>query len=216
MFFEKEKEEKEAFSEEREVIDLPSPSQEGEISLEETLDQRRSVRSFKNEGIPKEKISQLLFAAQGITEEEEVKRSAPSAGALYPLEVYVVVREDMELESGVYRFLPEGHTLSRITRGDVNGELASAALGQEFIAQAPVNIVIMGVYERTASRYGDRAERYVHMEAGHASQNIYLQCESLNLGTVAVGAFDDEEVSKILNLEEGEEPLYIMPVGYSN
>jgi len=192
---------------------LPKPKRESDVSLEETLHSRRSIRDFRDRAISLEEVSQLLWAGQGVTEENG-KRATPSAGATYPLEVYIVANNVEGVEEGVYLFHPEKHNLSKILEGDVSEKLASAALGQDFIAQAPVNIVITGVYERTVSRYGERGERYVHMEAGHASQNIYLQCESLNLGTVTVGAFGNEEVIEVLKLNEEEEPLYIMPVGY--
>jgi SagB-type dehydrogenase family enzyme len=159
-----------------------------------------------------EDISQLLWAAQGITSDWG-GRTAPSAGALYPLEVYLVVGDVDGLETGVYKYQPQEHALVRVGDGDVRSELASAALGQSCVARGAVDIIIAAVYERTTGKYGDRGVRYVHMEAGHAAQNICLEAVVLDLGTVTVGAFSDEGVKGILDMPESEAPLYIMPVG---
>ncbi len=173
---------------------------------------RRSVREYVSLPLSLEDISQLLWAAQGITSDWG-GRTAPSAGALYPLEVYLVVGDVDGLESGVYKYQPQEHALIRVGDSDVRSELASAALEQSFIAQGAVDIVIAAVYERTTRKYGDRGVRYVHMEAGHAAQNIYLEAVALDLGTVTVGAFSDERVKDVLGMPESEVPLYIMPVG---
>ncbi len=193
-------------------IDLPKPNIDGGISVEKALAERRSIRDFKDEELSLEKISQLLWAAQGVTSPNG-KRTAPSAGATYPLETYLVVRKVDSLEPGIYRFIPNEHSLIKIFEGAKNAELSSAALGQGFIESAPINIVLAADYKRTTENYGQRGEMYVHMEAGHAAQNLYLQSESLDLGMVVVGAFDDEDVKKVLLLPENEEPLYIIPIG---
>lgn len=194
---------------------LPEPRKESNTSIEEALLKRRSIREYKDEALSLEEISQILWSAQGITAPERGGRTAPSAGALYPLEIYLVVRKAENLGPGVYHYLPEGHKIKQVLEKDMSGELAIAGLNQMFIKEAPINIVVSAVFSRTTSKYGERGNQYVYMEAGHASQNIYLEVESLGLGTVAVGAFSDEEVKRILNLQE-EIPLYIMPIGRIN
>jgi SagB-type dehydrogenase family enzyme len=193
-------------------IKLPEPDYRGEISVEEAILERRSSRNYKDESLTLKEVSQLLWAAQGITGKDGFKRAAPSAGATYPLEVFLIAGEVKDLPAGIYRYKTQEHWLLRIVEEDARKKLAEAALGQNFIEDAPLSIVFTAVYERTTSRYGERGIRYVHMEGGHTAQNIYLECESLGLGTVVVGAFRDEEVKAILNLEQ-EVPLYIMPVG---
>ena len=194
------------------TIKLPEPRYESEISVEEALLARRSVRNYKYEPLTLKEVSQLLWAAQGITDEKG-SRSAPSAGALYPLEVYVIVGNVNSLLSGVYKYKSQGHELAKVAEGDKRIELYNAALDQSAVKNAAVVIVFSAVYERTAEKYGERGERYVHLETGHAAQNVYLQAISLGLGTVVIGAFDDKEVKKIVNMQDDEQPLYIMPVG---
>jgi SagB-type dehydrogenase family enzyme len=194
------------------VLNLPEPEYESETSIEEALRGRRSVRTFTGESLAIEELGQLLWASQGITDPEGY-RTAPSAGALYPLEVYAVVRRVDGVQAGVYRYVPEGHALHRTIEGDITQELHTAALSQAPVGDAAANIVICAIPERTTRKYGDRGIHYVRMEAGHAAQNIYLQAVALDLGTVSIGAFEDAEVGRILNLSQGEIPLYIMPVG---
>ena len=202
-------------------IYLPSPSQKGDVSLEETIAKRRSIRHFTSEAISQLQLSQILWAAQGITDTRLKYRSAPSAGATYPLEIFVVCgRNGIEdMADGIYHYHIDSHSLALRYSGDVRLELAKAALDQEYIYEAPVDIIICAVYSRTLVDYGDRGERYVHIEVGHAGQNIYLQATALGLATVAIGAFDDERVGKVLGLDKEYkplsimEPLYIMPVG---
>ncbi|MCK4368469.1 MAG: SagB/ThcOx family dehydrogenase [Dehalococcoidales bacterium] len=202
-------------------IQLPPPAQKGSLSLEEAIAGRRSARDFAPESISQSQLSQILWAAQGISNIRGRYRTVPSAGATYPLEVFVVCgRNGVEgIAEGIYRYQLDSHSLVLRRSGDVRLELAKAALDQESIYEAPVNIVICAVYSRTLLRYGERGERYVHMEVGHAGQNIYLQATALGLATVAIGAFDDEGVGKVLGLDEEYkplslvEPLYIMPVG---
>ncbi len=194
-------------------IKLPDPVTRGKVSLEETLSKRKSVRTYTKDPLSKKEISQLLWAAQGITHEGE-KRTAPSAGATYPLEIYVVVNRVEGLKPGIYHYLPSDHTLELKKSGKFGKELAHAALDQEMIEKAAADIVITALYQRTTSRYGDRGRRYVHMEVGHVGQNIYLQAEALGLGTVAVGAFYDERVKRLMGIDE--EVLYIMPIGKKN
>lgn len=195
------------------MISLPEPQFQGKISVEEALSKRRSIRSYKEEALNLKEVSQILWSAQGITEPSFGGRTAPSAGALYPLEIYLIVKNVKELPAGVFKYKPENHSLIKIFEGEISKQLAKAALGQSFIAEAPAVLVISGVFERTTKKYGEKGIQYVFMEAGHAAQNIYLQAESLTLGTVTVGAFVDEEVKKLLRIPEEENPLYIMPVG---
>ncbi|MGB2728809.1 MAG: SagB/ThcOx family dehydrogenase [Halobacteriota archaeon] len=196
-----------------ERIKLPEPSYTSNVSVEEALSKRRSIRAYSGESLTVEEVSQLLWAAQGITSPGG-GRTAPSAGALYPLELYLVVGDVEGIDKGVYRYIPgEEHDLEKVKEGDVRAELADAALGQECVNDAAIDIVFTAVYERTTWKYGERGIRYVHIEAGHAAQNVYLQAVSLDLGTVVIGAFIDSEVKKIVNAGEQEEPLYIMPVG---
>jgi len=191
---------------------LPAPQRDGKVSLERCLATRRSVRAYRDDALKLAELSQLLWAAQGITGGERL-RTAPSAGALYPLEVYVLAGSVEGLAAGIYKYRPERHELVRVAQEDRRRALAEAALGQQFIAQAPAAFVIAGVYERTARRYGDRAPRYVHIEVGHAGQNICLQAVALGLGSVTVGAFRDPEVKRVVGLADDESPLYIIPVG---
>lgn len=186
--------------------DLPEPRSRGEQSLEATLATRRSVRDFAGEPLTDAEISQLLWAAQGITDSTGL-RTAPSAGALYPLELYLATA------SGLYRYASSMHQLSRRSERDLRSALQAAALGQEAVGDAPAVFVITAVSARTRDKYGARAQRYVHMEAGHAAQNLLLQATALDLGGVPVGAFDDKRLSEVLELAVNEDPLYLIPVG---
>jgi SagB-type dehydrogenase family enzyme len=182
------------------------------MSVEEALMKRRSVRVFKEGPVMLAELSQLIWAAQGVTDPRG-PRTAPSAGALYPLELYVVAGNVNGLPQGLYKYGPGRHELLSVAKGDRRNDLCNAALGQSSIRRAALVLVLSGVYERTTAKYGERGIRYVHMEAGHAAQNVYLQAVPLGLGTVVIGAFHDEEVKKVLKLDDKERPLYIMPVG---
>ncbi len=208
-------------------IQLPSPHTQGGMPVEQALDRRRSVREYKPRSLSPAQVAQLLWAAQGVTEKRPAPswwpgdrewggglRAAPSAGALYPLELYVAVGDVKDIPPGCYRYRPRNHTLTGVLTGDIRPDLAGAALGQEPIAGAPVVLILTAVAQRTARKYGDRAVRYVHMEIGHAGQNIYMQAESLGLATVMMGAFRDTAVRNVLELSEEEDPFAIMPVGY--
>jgi SagB-type dehydrogenase family enzyme len=185
------------------------------MSLEEAIGERRSVRSFADDAVALEQVSQICWAAAGATIDglSGPTRAAPSAGGLYPCEIYVVAGRVVGLEPGVYHYRWRDHALERIRSGDQRLQLASAALGQSFVARAPACIVITAIYGRTTGKYGERgALRYVAMDAGHAAQNVALQAVALGLGTTTVGAFDDHEVARVLEVR-GEVPLYIMPMG---
>ncbi len=194
------------------MIKLPKPAYDGKISVEAALKARKSIRSYSAEPLLLDDVSQLLWAVQGISRKNRM-RTAPSAGALYPLEVYLVAGHVQGLQAGIYRYLPHGHELELVESGDRRRELAISALHQNCIEKGAIDLVLAGVYERTSVKYGSRAKRYVHMEIGHAAQNIYLQAVGLDLGTVVVGAFDDEKVQRTLSMEKNELPLCIMPVG---
>ena len=198
-------------------IHLPSPSQKGSISLEEAITRRRSIRDFTPEPISQSQLSQILWAAQGITDTSLKSRAVPSAGATYPLEIFIVCGRNgiEEISDGIYHYGIAHHSLTLHHEGDVRLALARAALDEEMIYQAPVDIVICALYERTTLHYGRRGERYVHIEVGHAGQNIYLQATALGLATVAIGAFYDEQVREVLRLDKQYKPLYIMPLGRS-
>lgn len=194
------------------TLSLPEPDTRGTVSVERALQDRNSVREFATGALPLADLSQVLWSAQGITHGDR-GRTAPSAGALYPLEVVTVVGDVESVQPGVYRYRPRDHAMERMREGDLRGQVARAALRQSWMAQAPVILVLSGVYERTTGKYGERGIRYVHMEVGHAGQNIYLQAEARGLGTTMVGAFQDEMVREVLGLEDRERPLGIMPVG---
>lgn len=181
-------------------------------SLEELLLQRRSVRRYADAPLTQDEVFKLLWAAQGITRAGG-GRTAPSAGALYPLEIYVVAGNVEDLAPGVYKYEPVGDELVHVKDGDVRASLAAAALGQGCVREAAIDIVIGAVYERTTAKYGSRGDRYVHIEVGHAAQNICLQAPALGLGLVTVGAFQDDLVKMIIGMEADETPLYIIPVG---
>ncbi len=195
-----------------EKIPLPPPKYDSRISIEQSLLRRRSVREYKDQPLTLLHISQLLWAAQGTTDPAGY-RTAPSAGALYPLELYVLVGNVSGLEVGIYRYSHKEHTLRRTGLGDKRLELRDAALGQPPVARAMAVVILCAIYERTTVKYGTRGKTYVHMEAGHAAQNVYLQAVSLGLGTVVIGAFQDDRVKKVLGLSAHEEPLYLMPIG---
>jgi SagB-type dehydrogenase family enzyme len=189
------------------VTPLPVPRLEGPLSLEEALRGRRSVRAFTDTALTLDEIGQLLWAAQGITDPRGY-RTAPSAGALYPLEVYAVTPE------GVFHYEPVNHALVSLSGEDVRGSLAAAALGQQPILDSPLILTITAVFERTEVKYGsERGPRYVYLEAGHAAQNVLLEAVALGLGAVPIGAFDDAEVMQVLGLPPDHLPLYLIPVG---
>ena len=200
---------------------LPAPQLDGEMSVEAALASRRSRRNFRDEALTKQQLSQLLWAAYGVSLPRPDQpqwsgglRTTPSAGATYPLEIYAVVGLVDGITPGVYRYLPAEHKLVRVVEGDVRAELSDAAVGQRMVREAPVSIFYSAVFERTTERYGERGVMYVHMEIGHSAQNVYLQAEAMGLGTCAIGAMMEGQVRELLNLPDDEVPLYLMPVGY--
>lgn len=193
-------------------IKLPNPVFSSQTTIEEALKKRRSIRIYRSQSITLQEMSQLLWAAQGITSNNGF-RTAPSAGALYPLEIYVVNGNIANLSPGVYHYVPTEHLLEKLKEGDVRIQLATAALEQSAVKSGAADIVITALFSRTTQKYGDRGKRYVLMEAGHVAQNICLQSVSLNLGTVTIGAFNDAQVKNILTIINDEIPLYILPIG---
>jgi SagB-type dehydrogenase family enzyme len=190
------------------ILELPAPERKGRMSLEEALAARRSVREFTRQTLTDRELSQLLWAAQGITRADGL-RTAPSAGALYPLEVWVATA------SGFYHYEAHKHRLSRHLERDLRPDICRSALQQEAILQAPAVFVIAAVYQRTARKYGEqRTPRYVHMEVGHSAQNLLLEAVALGLGGVVIGAFYDKEVEEVLSLPDDQKPLYLIPVGH--
>lgn len=191
---------------------LPTPVHDSETSVEKALLERRSLREYGREPLTLAEISQLLWAAQGITHPAGL-RTAPSAGALYPLEIYLLTGNVTNLRAGIYHYKPENHALSLIAEGDQRPALRQAALDQSAVQDAAAVIVIAAIYERTTVKYGERGVSYVHMEVGSVAQNVYLQATSLDLGTVFIGAFHEDEVKRVLHLAADEQPLCLMPVG---
>lgn len=205
------------------TIDLPKPNFDSGVSIEEALKNRRSIRTYLDKSLKLKHISQILWAAYGITQPRESGpdflrgglRTAPSAGALYPLEIYLVCGNVESLEPGIYKYNSREHKLEMLEKGDKRNELARAAYGQSHVKNAAADIFYSAIYARTTKKYGERGrKRYVCMDLGHSAENVYLQSYSLNIGTCAVGAFSDEKVEKVMSLPENETPLYIMPLGY--
>ncbi len=194
------------------AIELPAPRTTGELSLEAAIHARRSIREYRDEPLSLIEVGQLLWAAQGITHPAGL-RTAPSAGALYPLEIYLLAGNVTDLPAGIYYYRPQDHTLTLIQSGDHREALYQAALSQSAVRQAAAVLVITAIFERTTGKYGERGQQYVHIEVGCAAQNVYLQATALNLGTVFIGAFYDNQVKRLLFLSESRVPLGIMPFG---
>ena len=203
------------------VVKLPDPTLDGKVSVERTMAERRSVRQFTGDPLKLADVSQLLWAAYGVTQpvpNEPILhgglKTAPSAGALYPLELYFVAGNVTDLAPGVYWYRPETHDLVLVDKGDRRRTLFDAAAGQSWVRDAPASIVYSAVFSRNTGKYGDRGrERYVCADLGHSAENVYLQCGALGLGTCAIGAFLDDDVRLVVRMTKPEEPLYIMPVG---
>jgi len=191
----------------KKIIQLGEPKETGLMSLEQAIVSRRSRREFLPEPLTLEQIGQLAWAAQGSGAGGRY-RNSPSAGATYPLELFIVTAD------GMFHYLPDGHSLERLADKDLRAELCSAAWGQEFIRAAPLTIVFAAEFNRTTEHYGKRGVRYVYMEAGHTAQNVHLQAEAMGLGSVAVGAFDDASVAKVLFLPNDLDPIYMVTIGY--
>ncbi|MFO8062295.1 MAG: SagB/ThcOx family dehydrogenase [bacterium] len=203
------------------TVKLPQPETGEGISLSEALLNRQSVRNYLEKSMTLKEVSQLLWAGYGINRKNtripQLRggfRTAPSAGALYPLELYLVVFNVDGLEEGLYHYNPADHSLELLKGGNLKNKLFEAALSQNAVKRSAACIVYSAVYSRTTGKYSDRGEeRYVPMDLGHSGQNVYLQAVALNIGTVAIGAFDDVKLAEVINLSDSETPLYIMPLG---
>ena len=198
-----------------EVVKLPPPAFKGAMSVEEALKARRTVREFAARGLDLKQVSQLLWGADGLSDPRG-HRTAASAGATYPLEIYLVVGERgvADLPAGVYRYLVKEHALEPGVKGDLRQAVARAALHQTWITHAPVMVVIAAEYGRCTARYGERGIMYTHMESGHVGTNVFLQAEALGLGAGIVGAFEDKGLGQTLQLPKDLVPLLVMPVGF--
>ena len=190
------------------TVKLPEPKFSGKMSVEEAILRRRSERSFYPNELTMEQISQLLWAGQGITERTWGFRTAPSSGSLYPLYMYIVKKD------GIFKYVPDGHKLIQISNEDRRQSLVRASLGQGYIGEAPLVIIVAGNFRIVEAKYGQRAYRYLNMEIGHVAENIHLQAVALGLGSVPIGAFWDDVVAKVLELPDTQDPFYIIPVGY--
>jgi SagB-type dehydrogenase family enzyme len=197
-------------------MNLSKPSLKGSVSVEEAIKHRRTIRSYRVKPLTLEQLSQIFWAAQGITEDRGYKRAAPSGGALYPMDIYAVVGDSCVegLGAGIYHYDPRKHAALSIMEGDLRKDVARSSLSQMWMAEAPINLVITAEYSRITSKYGARGERYAMIEAGHIGQNIFLQAEALGLRAGIVGAFHDKDVNRIMKINRSHEPLLIMPVGY--
>ncbi len=202
------------------TVSLPDPIIKGNMSVEQAMYNRRSVRHYTNESLTLQDVSQIMWAAQGITNQTTKFRTVPSGGHTYPLEVYIVVGKGgvTGLNEGTYHYNPFNHSLEKISENDLRSDLSQAANGQAWVKEAPVDIVITGDYNKMVAKYKDEtlSARFVDIEAGHAGQNIYLEAESRNLATVALGSFKDDQVHKIIGLPDNENTIYIFPVGHSS
>ena len=200
----------------KEMIHLPTPARTGGMSLADALAGRRTIRSFASHPLSQAQLSHLLWACYGVSDSRSGARTAPSAGALYPLDCYLVVgAHGVEgLEAGVFHYLPLEHSLEATAQGDKRREVAQASLSQLWMAEAPIMVIIAAEYERTTGRYRERGQRYVLMEVGHVGENLFLQSVAIGLGAGIIGAFDDEAVNRALQLPDRHEPLLIVPVGY--
>lgn len=196
-------------------ISLPKDFVKGNLLVFDSIKTRRSIRDYSKEPITLNELSTLLFTTQGITSEIGwKKRAAPSAGALYPFETYIIVNNVKDLDKGLYHFIPEDRSIEIIKLGDFSEEIKSLALFQDPLAEAAVVFIWTAVFERTTRKYGERGIRYIHIEAGHISENLYLQANSMNLGVVAIGAFDDNGVNNFLGVDgKRESVIYMNAVG---
>ena len=198
-----------------EAVKLPPPVKTGGMALAEALQIRRTVRRFASRPLDLVQVSQLLWSAGGATDPRGL-RTAPSAGATFPLDLYLVVGERgvKALPAGIYHYRVEAHALAFVAPGDARAAVARASLHQSWMAEAPVMVVITGEYRRCTARYGERGVRYTHMEAGNVSQNLFLAAEALGLGAGIVGAFEDKALAQAVKLPPAHDPLLVMPVGY--
>ncbi|MFP4458029.1 MAG: SagB/ThcOx family dehydrogenase [Candidatus Zixiibacteriota bacterium] len=195
----------------QQITTLPDPSFDGEVSLEKALKQRRSRRNFEDKSMTIHQAGQLLWAAYGISLQSRQFHTAPSAGATFPSELYLIARDIEGLEAAIYHYKPKNHSLELIKKGDYSRQLQEIALNQKTIIEAQCNIIIAADFDRTMDHYSERGRQYVYQESGHIGQNIYLQAEAIGLGTVAIGAFDENKIKELIDSEFT--PIYIFPIG---
>lgn len=196
-------------------FELPKPDYTG-LTVAQAIKQRRSLRTYSKEPITKSQLSQLLFAAQGITEKTFGRglRVAPSAGALYPFEIYIVANNVRDLPKGIYHYSVLDHGLELLKEGDFSRKITSAGIDQDMLGKSGVTFILSAIFDRVRQKYGERGYRYTYIEAGHISQNIYLQAVSLNLGSVCVGAFFDDKVNELIDVDgRYEAAVYLHAVG---
>lgn len=205
------------------TLQLPKPDLKGRYSLEEVMQKRRSVRSYQDEPISLQTASQILWSAYGVTEARDKPahirgglKTAPSARAYYPLEVFLLAGNVKGLEPGLYRYIPEKHAIVLVTAGDMRVAVASAAQNQKMLTEAPISIVYTADFETTKRNYGDKVRDYIYVNLGHSAQNVYLQAEALDMHSCVIGGFTAEEVHKALKLPKNESVIYLMPVGKSS
>ncbi len=198
-----------------ELLKLPPPAYKGAMSVEEALKARRTVREFAARPLDLKQVSQLLWGTDGVSDDRGL-RTAASAGATYPLEIYLVVGERgvADLPAGVYRYRVQEHALEPGLKGDLRQAVVRLSLHQTWMAQAPVMVVIAAEFRRCTNRYGQRGVMYTHMEAGHVGTNLFLQAEALGLGAGIVGAFDEQGLGQALQFPKEHVPLLVMPVGF--
>ena len=199
------------------TVSLPAPQLTGNLSVEAAIQNRRSVREYANESVTLGNVSQILWSAQGITNTQYQLRAAPSAGQVYPLEIYVIAGPNVTgLKEGVYQYEPSNNTLEMFMNGDLRSDLATIADGQPWVKQAPLDILITGDYQKMIDKYPNKqlSTTFVDLEAGGVGENIYLQAESLGLATVALGSFDSNQLNQKFELPSNETPLYIFPIGH--
>lgn len=194
------------------TIALPNARRTSRTRLESAMSARRSIREFSAQPVTLAQFGQILWAAQGLTGVDS-RRTAPSAGATYPLEIYGLVGTVDGIAPGIYRYDPHRHGVDRITGGDKRRYLAAAALSQSWIAAAAFVLVVAAIFERTTDKYGHHGQRYVRIEAGHAGQNVCLQAAALGLGTTVVGTFDDDAVMAVIGDGAAAQVLCLLPVG---
>ncbi len=194
------------------IIELPEPDTIGSMTLEKALTLRRSIRSYADEPLSINEVSQLLWAAQGITNERGF-RTAPSAGATFPLEIYIMVNNVSDLKKGIYHYSPHDNSIKMISDNDISSDLMRACLSQSMITEGGIVLIFTAIFERITEKYEERGIRYTYNEIGHAAQNVHLQAAALDLGTVVIGAYRDDEVEELLDLGEDIKVLYLMPVG---
>ena len=199
------------------IIELEGPPKDEEPLLWTTIAKRRSIRNFKDEPLSKQDLSRLLWATQGITKKEVdfEFRACPSAGALYPVETYLVLNNTESIDAGIYHYSIPNHSLEQLQKGDYRLKIAQAALDQDMAYAANAVFVWTALFGRAKWKYEQRAYRYVYLDAGHIAQNLALAAVGLNLGTCQIAALYDEEVNSLLAIDgEEESVLYMSVVGH--